>query len=164
MKFCTKCGNSLEDTANECELCGEMQPFSPPSPAKQPIISPDGSTYTSSSEQYQPANTYNTYNESYNQGYNPNYGYNYAPVKKTNSTCMAGFILGILSLCLFGFVTSIIGLVFSIIGVKNFNEDTDSGKGYGIAGIIMNAIPTAIFILAVIIIIIVAVINYSAGY
>lgn len=74
---------------------------------------------------------------------------------KTNGLAVAGFVLSIISLCCCG-VTSIFGLIFSIIGLVDCNNKNQEGKGLAIAGIIISGI----FILLSIII---CVIVYSAG-
>lgn len=63
--------------------------------------------------------------------------------RRTNGLAVAGFIVGLVSVFLplfFGLIGGIVGLVLSIVGVVKHNALTQSGKGLGIAGIILSAI------------------------
>lgn len=151
MKFCVKCGNSLEDNANECELCGEMQPYTPPSKQENDDEHTSVNTYPYEPENCNQCESENNYSQQYTTyqqpaDSTPNYynqqPYNTGTYKRSNSACVTGFVLGIISIFPLGInlITGIIGLIFSIIGVKNFNPDTESGKGFGITGIIMNSL------------------------
>jgi hypothetical protein len=61
---------------------------------------------------------------------------------KTNSYAQAGMIFGILSLvcCCCGFPFSILGLIFSLIGLSqiNANPQLHEGRGMAIAGLILS--------------------------
>ena len=66
--------------------------------------------------------------------------------KETNKTegfAVAGFILSIVSFFCCG-STSILGLIFSILGLVNCNKN---GKGLAIAGIIINSIMFVVLII-----------------
>ena len=64
---------------------------------------------------------------------------NNAPVAKSNGMATAGFVLSLVSLLCCG-GTSVIALIFSIIGLVNAKKCNDNGKGMAIAGIIISAI------------------------
>lgn len=67
------------------------------------------------------------------------------PLKSTNSFATAGFVLGIVSLCCFccyGLPFNILGLIFSIIGLiqTENNPQLYHGKALAIAGIVLNVL------------------------
>ncbi|MBR2821068.1 MAG: hypothetical protein IKD91_04230 [Clostridiales bacterium] len=64
------------------------------------------------------------------------------PAAKSNGLCTAGFVLSLLGLFLFG-ITSILGLIFSVIGLIVAGKKKQKGKGKAIAGIIMSVIMIA---------------------
>ncbi len=203
MKFCGKCGNSLDDDAVKCELCGEMQ-ISNNNAETQPSTDNADVQYDNSQTQnpnynqnvnysgqspnynqgYNGQNTnYNGQPQSYNQGYNgqnPNYGqpnqgynqpyngapynrpYNMYPPKRNNTACIVGFVLAFVSF--FIPFASIVGVIFSIVGVKNFNPETETGRGMGIAGIVINGLVTLGWIIGIIIFVVIIGIASSSGY
>lgn len=59
--------------------------------------------------------------------------------KGTNTFCLLGFI--------FSFVFSILGLVFSIVGLNQIKKTKEDGKGFAIAGIVISAIEIVFTIL-----------------
>lgn len=58
---------------------------------------------------------------------------------KTDGFAITGFVLSIISIVSCG-ISSILGLIFSIIGLSNCNKNNKDGKGFAIAGIIISAI------------------------
>jgi hypothetical protein len=70
-------------------------------------------------------------------GYPPP-GYGYGPPAKsgTNGLAIAGFVLA--------FFCSILGLIFSIIGLNQAKQRNQGGQGLAIAGIIISAISIVI--------------------
>ena len=68
--------------------------------------------------------------------------------EKSNSDGFAitGFVLSIVSFLCCG-STSILGLIFSILGLVNCNKNGKDGKGLAIAGIIINSITFVILII-----------------
>lgn len=67
---------------------------------------------------------------------------------KTNGMAIAGFVLGLLSLvcCFIGPPFSILGLIFSCVGLAQINkESAQSGKGLAIAGIILAVFGLIVF-------------------
>lgn len=65
-------------------------------------------------------------------------------IKESNNYAIAGFILS--------FFIAVLGLIFSIIGLKK-SKVTNTGKGLSIAGIIISCIPIAIFVLSFLLVI-----------
>jgi Domain of unknown function (DUF4190)/GYF domain 2 len=62
---------------------------------------------------------------------------------KTNSFAMAGMIFGILSfVCCFKFLFGSLGLIFSLIGLAQINENPQwyQGRGIAITGVILSAV------------------------
>lgn len=64
----------------------------------------------------------------------------YQPPAPTSGMCIAGFVC---SLALFG----VLGLIFSIIGMKECNEKGLNGKGLGIAGLIISIVKMTLLVL-----------------
>lgn len=99
--------------------------------------------YQQSQQQYQQqyqANSYNTPPQNqYGQPYQPN-NYNAAPVSPEEKTAknfaVTSLVLGIVSLCCCGLITSIPGLIFGIISLSKKKEK----NGMAIAGIILAAV------------------------
>ncbi len=65
---------------------------------------------------------------------------------KTDGFAIAGFVLSLVSLFCCG-STSILGLVFSIVGLSRTNKSNTNGKGLAIAGIVISAVFLLIFII-----------------
>lgn len=61
------------------------------------------------------------------------------PAVKTNGFCKAGFVLSLIGLFVFG-ITSLFGLIFSIVGLITVGKKKQDGKGKAIAGIVMSVI------------------------
>lgn len=133
----------------------------------------DAGTASSSGEakpQQQPNNTYpgggsvppqtpyNPYAQGgtpYGQQYTPNYSqpyaqqYGYMPPaanQQYNGFAIAGFVCS--------FFTSIIGLIFSIIGLNQIKRQGGKGKGLAIAGIIISVAKMGIYLLLIVMIIV----------
>lgn len=65
----------------------------------------------------------------------------YRPVPKTNSYAMAGLIFGILAfLCCCKVLFGTLGIVFSLIGLSQINQQPQSyeGRGIAIAGLVLS--------------------------
>lgn len=64
---------------------------------------------------------------------------------KNNGFAVAGFVISLVSiLCCGG--TSVLGLIFSIIGLITANKNEGNGKGLSIAGIVISAIMLVVLI------------------
>jgi hypothetical protein len=61
------------------------------------------------------------------------------PAVKSNGLCTAGFVLSLLGLFLLG-ITSLFGLILSVVGLISANKKKQKGKGKAIAGIIMASV------------------------
>ena len=94
-------------------------------------------------------NQYNQgYPQNYPQGYpqNPQYypqQYNTPQYVPTSGMCIAGFVCSLV-------LTGVLGLIFSIIGIKECNEKGMGGKGLGTAGLIISIIKLCILVLWII--------------
>lgn len=110
--------------------------------ANQNTYSNPGS-YSSNQGNYSNTASYSDPNANNAAAYN-NYNYqNTAPATKTNTCCVAGMIIGILSLIscgLFCGILPIAGIIVSIIGIKQSDELGENGKGMGIAGLVTSII------------------------
>ena len=75
--------------------------------------------------------------------------------KKTNAMALTGFITGVVGLIIFGIILGIVAVVFSCIGLSKINKNPEkfSGKGFGIAGLVLGIIDilAAILLLALLI-------------
>ena len=75
--------------------------------------------------------------------------------KKTNAMALTGFITGVVGLIIFGIILGIVAVVFSSIGLSKINKNPEkfSGKGFGIAGLVLGIIDilAAILLLALLI-------------
>ena len=128
MSFCPNCGSPTNDGAKFCRNCGSVLPAVPvkavqPQPVyQQPVqMQPQPVVIQQPVVQPAPQNTV------------PPTG---TQKEKTNGLCSAGFVLSLLGLFLFG-ITSLFGLIFSVIGLISANKKKQKGKGKAIAGIIM---------------------------
>ena len=86
--------------------------------------------------------TYNTQPQYNNNPYinnQPNYQqYPQMMYQKTNGLCIAGFIVSIVGVV--PFLSGIVGLILSIIGMKKAKMANEKGRGFAIAGIIIGAL------------------------
>lgn len=74
-----------------------------------------------------------------NNNINFNANSNVSTSSKTNGFAIAGFVISLVSILCCGF-SSILGLIFSIIGLVNANKGNKEGKGLAIAGIVISSI------------------------
>ena len=87
-------------------------------------------------------------------GYPQGYG-GYQPPRPTAGECVAGMVLGIISL-VFSFIPfvgliGVIGLILSIVGMRKARYQGRSGYGMGVAGLVCSIIalvPTVIVLIA----------------
>lgn len=127
-KFCPSCGQKITEEGVFCINCG---------------YNLGGSNNTSQSvvENVAPNN----------YGSNVNVNVVQQPTA-SNGMAVAGFVLGILSLCCccYTSIIGILGLVFSIIGFNNSKTLPDNkGKGLAIAGIILSSVSLAIGLVSI---------------
>ena len=141
MAFCPNCGSAVNDGAKFCGSCGGALPIASPQAAKpapqpvqpqpqpvqqQPVSQPVYQQPVVIQSQPQPAVIVQPAAQPVKA----------SPKEKTNGFCSAGFVLSLLGLFLFG-ITSLFGLLFSIIGLISAGKKKQKGKGKAIAGIIM---------------------------
>ncbi len=64
---------------------------------------------------------------------------------------IAGFVLGLVSILFLGFITGILAIIFSALGLQKINREPElfSGKGLAVAGLILGIINVALPLLAV---------------
>ena len=74
-------------------------------------------------------------------GYGP-MGYGPVPAARWNGMAIAGFVCS--------FFACVVGLVLSIIGLKQVNETGERGRGLAIAGIVIGAVNTVLSVLVVV--------------
>ena len=124
-KFCKSCGQEIENGNYFCINCGAR-------------VDGDNSTASAVSNQNSTPN--------YNQNVNNNQG----QVNPTNGWSIAGFIVSVVAmlLCCNGFLGAT-GLILSIIGVTQSNKMNGSGKGLGIAGIVISCIVLLLFLIVI---------------
>lgn len=105
--------------------------------------SSNSDNYSANQNTYSNPGSYSNPNANNAAAYN-NYNYqNTAPATKTNTCCVAGMIIGILSLIscgLFCGILPIAGIIVSIIGIKQADELGENGKGMGIAGLVTSIV------------------------
>lgn len=112
--YCKNCGKEIDEGKPFCPYCGQpVTPREDTSFRNNEIGGNDGS-----GGYYGEANAY-------------------PAQKKTNNMCVIGMVVSICSM-IFP-LASIAGIIISIIGIRNFDEQTETGRGYGIAGIIIGA-------------------------
>lgn len=174
--YCRYCGKELENSARICKYCGipTYGPYKPlppkpfpelqndintdigmgsDTPATEPVSNPEPQkTYLVTGVVPPPANNGT-------QSENPNvYAPKPAPVKRIyNGFSIAGFVLSLLSVIfIFAAITdsesifvslpiTVLGLTFSIIGTVK-SKKLGTGKGLGIAGIVLSSISTSIWL------------------
>lgn len=117
--FCGKCGANIPDENTFCSQCGSPIP----NVSDLSSVQPDTQTF-------QPVPVIMMAQP--------------GPVKRTNGAAIAGFVLGIVSVCLcwvpyVGLLLGIVGLIFSIVGISKKNA-CGSGGGFAITGLILSII------------------------
>ena len=60
--------------------------------------------------------------------------------KKINVSCLLSMIFSLVGLVAFGIPCGIAAVIIGIIGIAEFNHETQKGKGMGIAGIAVGAV------------------------
>ena len=92
-----------------------------------------------------------------------------ATLKKDNQIAIVGFVMGLVSfVCCGGVGTAIIGLICSIMGLKNAKASTDNKNGtLAIAGIIVSAlgiVSSAVILIQIIPGLVVAITSWCAAH
>ena len=66
---------------------------------------------------------------------------------------IAGFVLGIVSYLFLGFITGVLAIIFSALGLQNIkrNPEMYSGKGMAIAGLVLGIVNVAVVIIVIIV-------------
>lgn len=69
----------------------------------------------------------------------------------TNGKAITGFILGITGLTVpyLGFLTAIVGIVFSSISLKELKNTQQAGKGLAIAGLVLGIISVSLYVIVI---------------
>lgn len=130
MKYCTNCGSEVKESDSFCVSCGTpiartSEPVKPESSADS-LFGFDDQPKTTNSETYT---------------YNSNQPQNTAEPQKTNSMCLAGFILS--------FFFSFIGLIVSCVGLSQLKKNpNEKGRGFAVAGIVIGILGTIIYIIS----------------
>lgn len=58
--------------------------------------------------------------------------------KKSNGSCVASFILGIISVFAYQiYILPILTIIFGIIGIANYREEYEKNKWMGVTGLIL---------------------------
>lgn len=141
MKFCKHCGAQIEDTTAFCPNCGtNVSDDAVSSSAPEPQYSAYQPEQPVQPTQYQP------YQEYQNPGIYPE--------GKLNGLAVAGFVVSLVSMFFCG-ISSIVGLILSIVGMSQIKNSIKSGvpqrgNGLAIAGLVIGIIGT-VFILIYII-------------
>ena len=127
-KFCPSCGQEITEEGTFCINCGYN-------------LSQLNQVQDEVQVQVQNPNpNQNNYN---NNNFNGNYNQNVQMVPTyTNGMAITGFVLGIVSLlcCCYTSILAVVGIVFAIVGLNNANTHGGIGKGFAIAGIVLNSI------------------------
>ena len=142
MRFCENCGTQLEDGVRFCPNCGaqvaqEAAQTQPDAQTTAQSAQPETAVQTAVTSVMNTAE-----NAAGAQAPLHATVVTQAPAPKTNGFAVAGFVLGICSI-LFGWIccfniTSVLGLVFSIIGLCQIGGKKGSGKGLAVAGLVLS--------------------------
>ena len=70
---------------------------------------------------------------------------------RVNGMAVAGFVMGLVGLLIFGLLFGILAIIFSAIGLGKINKDPKRwrGKGLAVAGLVLGIIDIAILVLLV---------------
>lgn len=122
-QYCPACGSQIDGDSKFCTTCGyslEVQ--------------------NNNQMNNQGANTANNNAPQNNYDINQNFTTSAGIKEYTNGMAITGLVISIASLILCCGSISIIGLVFSIIGLNKAKQNNGNGKGLAIAGLIINII------------------------
>lgn len=142
MKNCGKCGALIDEKDIYCPRCGFKNRNETPDEninenhdENDHVINLNKDDYKEESYKAQPDSGYESLYNVVTEQNQP---------KDFDALCLVGFILTF-------FGGSVVSLILCIIGVVNFDEKTKKGKGFGIAGIIINAVLLALMLIFIII-------------
>ncbi|MBO5120553.1 MAG: DUF4190 domain-containing protein [Bacilli bacterium] len=125
-QHCPACGTKIEGDSKFCTTCG---------------YSLETKVNNQNSSQASNTNATNT-----NYDINNNFT-TYEGVKQyTNGMAIAGLVISIVSLILCCGSISLIGLIFSIIGMNKAEQNNDIGKGIAIGGLVVNILGILLFL------------------
>ena len=110
MAICNHCGNGLEENAEFCPVCGAATSGQPPCEEVDAQQRPVPPVYMPVVQQ-----------------------------PKTNGLAVAGFVCSIVGWFCCG-ITSIIGVILSIVALSQIKNRQEGGKGLAIAGIVIGGI------------------------
>ena len=152
-KFCCNCGTPLpaeepvqnvqpavQPVAQPAPVQPEVQPVAAPAPV-QPVAAPV-QVQQEAAPVVQPVYQQPEYQSAaqasqtvYAQAANPET----QPKEKANGMCKVGFILSLVGIITFA-LTSLFGLIFSIVGLIQASSKKQKGKGLAVAGIIISVV------------------------
>ena len=72
-------------------------------------------------------------------------------MKKQNSMALLSFIISLVGLLIAGLPCGIVAIITGIVGLTKFNPETEKGKGFAIAGLIIGIIDAVLIIISIII-------------
>lgn len=127
--YCPNCGTQNPDNVAFCGNCGAALT---PAPTPQPAPA----VYTSAPQAApQPVSPVMPVVE--------------IPAQKSGVMCRVGFLVAITSFVTMGMAAPV-GLILSIIGIIKANKNNETGRGFGIAGVIVSSIYIVIIIATII--------------
>ena len=134
-RYCPNCGQKITEQGAFCINCGYN--FSQLNRVDQVSSDIPKVDVNNISE-----NNMNMNNSTFNGVDNYNTNVNQQAPSYTNGMAIAGFVVSMVSLCCccYSSFLAIIGLILSIIGLTNANNNGGKGKGYAIAGIVTSGI------------------------
>lgn len=123
--FCKNCGAKLEDNSKFCASCGsevavEAQTEVNTSIEEQATVTPSNDDAPKSIENPTP--------------------------KKFSGKGIAGFVLSLVGMIIFGIPCGILGIIFSSIALKEVKTKNLKGKGLAIAGLVISIIDVVLTI------------------
>ena len=119
--FCTNCGTQNPDNVRFCANCGAA------------MAMPDVNNVSQAAPQPAPVMP----------------PFVSIPLKKTNITCIVGFIGSLASVLLMG-LPAVVFLILSIFGLVSANKRDEKGRGFAIAGICISLVFVIVWIVAAI--------------
>ncbi len=120
---CVNCGKVLKKGTNFCPDCGTRVEEEVAVENIEEVVTNEEKATVTNEENIEESKTEN----------NP-------VVKKTNRMGLAGFIVALCGLCCWSFVCSVVGLVLSAVAKKNFDANSQKGKGFAIAGLVIGIV------------------------